>query len=116
MSAFHKMAKTYPSKLVNNTKHNLANFSLLVEDDPDTFAFDGNNYRGEREGGERGHSGSSKGNFINLLQRPRKWKYDVNNGVWSKRYKNKPFVVFTLPQCANYHMIPQQGALVRVVS
>ena len=110
-----KWRKHIQAKLVNNGKHNLANFSLLAEDDPDTFAFDEKNYHGETEGGERGNSGSLKDNFINLPQPPWKQNYNVNDSVWSKKYENKPFVVFTLLQSANYHMMPQQGALVMVV-
>ncbi|CAB9526219.1 remodeling complex ATPase chain [Seminavis robusta] len=59
------------AKLQTDAKHNLANFSLIADDDngTDTFAFDGKNYRGADKG---------KGNFINQPQRQRKRNYDVN--------------------------------------
>lgn len=59
------------AKLQTDAKHNLANFSLMPEDESgiDTFAFDGKNYRDK---------GGSGGNFINLPQRQRKRNYDVN--------------------------------------
>ena len=58
------------AKLQTDVKHNLANFSLLGDDDTgmDTFDFGGKNYRADR----------SSGNFINLPQRQRKRNYDVN--------------------------------------
>ena len=58
------------AKLQTDAKHNLANFTLISEDDTtDTFAFGGKNYRdGDKAGG----------NFINLPQRQRKRNYDVN--------------------------------------
>lgn len=58
------------AKLMTDAKHNLANFSLLGDDAPDTFMFDGKNYREE---------GKSTGNLINLPQRERKRNYDVND-------------------------------------
>ena len=59
------------AKLQTDAKHNLANFSLIADDDGgiDTFAFDGKNYRDKDKSG---------GNFINLPQRQRKRNYDVN--------------------------------------
>lgn len=59
------------AKLQTDAKHNLANFSLMADDDTgiDTFAFDGKNYRDKDKSG---------GNFINLPQRQRKRNYDVN--------------------------------------
>jgi len=59
------------AKLQTDAKHNLANFSLMADDDTgrDTFSFDGKNYREER----------STGNFINLPQRQRKRTYDTSN-------------------------------------
>ena len=58
------------AKLQTNAQHDLANFSLLGEDEGmDTFSFDGKNYR---------ESDKSVGNFINLPQRQRKRNYDVN--------------------------------------
>ena len=58
------------AKLQTDAKHNLANFSLLGDDETgmDTFEFGGKNYRGDRQAG----------NFINLPQRQRKRNYDVN--------------------------------------
>ena len=58
------------AKLMTDAKHNLANFSLLGDDAPDTFMFDGKNYREESR---------STGNLINLPQRERKRNYDVND-------------------------------------
>jgi len=58
------------AKLMTDAKHNLANFSLLGDDAPDTFMFDGKNYREESK---------STGNLINLPQRERKRNYDVND-------------------------------------
>lgn len=60
------------AKLQTDAKHNLANFSLLAEDDTgrDTFSFEGKNYRGADK--------KDTGNFINLPQRERKRNYDVN--------------------------------------
>lgn len=59
------------AKLQTDAKHNLANFSLLADDDTgrDTFSFDGKNYR---------DSDKSTGNFINLPQRQRKRNYDLS--------------------------------------
>ena len=59
------------AKLQTNAQHNLANFSLIADDDTgrDTFSFDGKNYRDADKKG---------GNFINLPQRQRKRNYDVN--------------------------------------
>ena len=59
------------AKLETDVKHNLANFSLMADDDTgrDTFSFGGKNYRESDKGG---------GNFINLPQRQRKRNYDVN--------------------------------------
>ncbi len=59
------------AKLETDVKHNLANFSLLADDDTgrDTFSFGGKNYR---------DSGMTAGNFITLPQRQRKRNYDVN--------------------------------------
>lgn len=58
------------AKLQKDAKHNLANFSLLSEDDSgrDTFAFDGKNYR---------DADKNAGNLINLPQRQRKRVYDL---------------------------------------
>ncbi|GAX28328.1 SWI/SNF-related matrix-associated actin-dependent regulator of chromatin subfamily A member 5 [Fistulifera solaris] len=58
------------AKLQKDAKHNLANFSLLSEDESgrDTFAFDGKNYR---------DADKNPGNFINLPQRQRKRVYDL---------------------------------------
>lgn len=59
------------AKLETDVKHNLANFSLLAEDETghDTFSFGGKNYR---------DSDKTIGNFINLPQRQRKRNYDEN--------------------------------------
>ena len=58
------------AKLKTDAKHNLANFSLMADDEgPDTFSFGGKNYR---------ESDKNAGNFINLPQRQRKRNYDVN--------------------------------------
>ena len=71
------------AKLETNAKHNLANFSLIADDDEgtDTFSFGGKNYRDVNKG-------SGGGNFINLPQRQRKRNYDLssmeNSGVISK--------------------------------
>ena len=71
------------AKLETNAKHNLANFSLLADDDEgtDTFSFGGKNYRDVNKG-------TGGGNFINLPQRQRKRNYDLsameNSGVVSK--------------------------------
>ena len=56
---------------MESAKHNLANFSLLTEDESgrDTFSFDGKNYRDMNK---------STGNFINLPQRQRKRNYDLS--------------------------------------
>ena len=56
------------AKLQTDAKHNLANFSLLADDETgrDTFSFDGKNYR---------EADKSTGNFINLPQRQRKRTY-----------------------------------------
>jgi SWI/SNF-related matrix-associated actin-dependent regulator of chromatin subfamily A member 5 len=61
----------FESKLQTDAQHNLANFSLLAEDETgkDTFEFGGKNYRGKDK---------NVGNFINLPQRQRKRNYDVN--------------------------------------
>jgi len=60
------------AKLQTDAQHNLANFSLLTEDETsmDTFSFDGKNYRDADK--------KNTGNFINLPQRERKRNYDVN--------------------------------------
>lgn len=61
----------FNAKLQTDAQHNLANFSLLGDDDEaghDTFAFHGKNYR---------DSDKTKGNFINLPQRQRKRNYDL---------------------------------------
>jgi len=58
------------AKLSTDAKHNLADFSLLDNDEKDTFSFGGKNYRGE--------GSNDTGNFINLPQRERKRNYDVN--------------------------------------
>jgi len=54
---------------LRDAKHDLANFSLLAEDDEgrDTFSFDGKNYREDRRAGT----------FITLPQRQRKRNYDL---------------------------------------
>ena len=71
------------AKLETNAKHNLANFSLIADDDEgtDTFSFGGKNYRAANKG-------SLGGNFINLPQRQRKRNYDLSatesSGVVSK--------------------------------
>jgi len=58
------------AKLETDAQHNLANFSLLADDDGgDMFSFDGKNYR---------DTGGSTGNFINLPQRQRKRNYDLS--------------------------------------
>jgi SWI/SNF-related matrix-associated actin-dependent regulator of chromatin subfamily A member 5 len=59
------------AKLKTDVKHNLADFSLLADDDggTDTFSFGGKNYRDAEKG--------SVGNFINLPQRQRKRVYDL---------------------------------------
>ena len=59
------------AKLQTDAQHNLANFTLLAEDETgrDTFSFEGKNYRDANTG---------PGNFINLPQRQRKRNYDVN--------------------------------------
>lgn len=58
------------AKLKTDAKHNLANFSLMADDEAgrDTFSFDGKNYR---------ESDRNVGNFINLPQRQRKRTYDI---------------------------------------
>ena len=60
------------ASIETDAKHNLANFSLLSDDENgrDTFSFGGKNYRDSASGG--------RGNFINLPQRQRKRNYDVN--------------------------------------
>ena len=60
------------AKLQTDAKHNLANFTLLAEDETgmDTFDFGGKNYRGNSH---------NTGNLINLPQRERKRNYDVNS-------------------------------------
>lgn len=71
------------AKLETDAKHNLANFTLIAEDEPgtDTFSFGGKNYRGSDKA-------STTGIFINLPQRQRKRNYDLsateNTGVQSK--------------------------------
>lgn len=59
------------AKLQTDAQHNLANFTLLAEDETgkDTFEFGGKNYR---------DADKSASNFINLPQRERKRNYDVN--------------------------------------
>jgi SWI/SNF-related matrix-associated actin-dependent regulator of chromatin subfamily A member 5 len=59
------------AKLQTNAQHDLANFSLMADDETgrDTFSFDGKNYR---------DADKTAGNFINLPQRQRKRNYDVN--------------------------------------
>lgn len=59
------------AKLETDAQHNLANFSLLADDEHgrDTFSFDGKNYR---------DADKHTGNFINLPQRQRKRNYDLN--------------------------------------
>ena len=61
----------FQAKLQTNAQHNLANFSLIADDETgrDTFSFDGKNYR---------ESDKKGGNFINLPQRQIKRSYDVN--------------------------------------
>jgi len=61
------------AKLETDAKHNLANFSLMTEEEEgtDTFSFGGKNYRDSNKG-------STGGNFINLPQRQRKRNYDLN--------------------------------------
>lgn len=68
------------AKLQTDAKHNLANFSLLADDDTgrDTFSFDGKNYR---------ESDKSTGNFINLPQRQRKRNYDLSAVVEANTLK-----------------------------
>jgi SWI/SNF-related matrix-associated actin-dependent regulator of chromatin subfamily A member 5 len=58
------------AKLQTDAQHNLANFSLLADDDTgrDTFSFDGKNYR---------DANKNAGNFITLPQRQRKRNYDL---------------------------------------
>jgi SWI/SNF-related matrix-associated actin-dependent regulator of chromatin subfamily A member 5 len=60
------------AKLQTDAQHNLANFSLLAEDETvmDTFDFGGKNWRGDSK---------NAGNFINLPQRERKRNYDVDD-------------------------------------
>jgi SWI/SNF-related matrix-associated actin-dependent regulator of chromatin subfamily A member 5 len=60
------------AKLQTDVKHNLANFTLLADDEIviDTFSFGGKNYRED--------SKKNFGNFITLPQRERKRNYDVN--------------------------------------
>jgi SWI/SNF-related matrix-associated actin-dependent regulator of chromatin subfamily A member 5 len=60
------------AKLQTDAQHNLANFTLLAEDDTgmDTFSFEGKNFRDADK--------KNAGNFINLPQRERKRNYDVN--------------------------------------
>lgn len=56
------------AKLETDAKHNLANFSLMAEDEGgDMFSFGGKNYRDQ-----------PTGNFINLPQRQRKRNYDLS--------------------------------------
>lgn len=61
------------AKLETDAKHNLANFSLMTEEEEgtDTFSFGGKNYRDSNKG-------STVGNFINLPQRQRKRNYDLS--------------------------------------
>lgn len=60
------------AKLQTDVQHNLANFSLLADEDngTDTFTFDGKNYR---------DTSRNVGNFINLPQRERKRNYDLSS-------------------------------------
>lgn len=60
------------AKLQTDAQHNLANFTLLAEDETgiDTFSFAGKNYRDDGK--------KDAGNFITLPQRERKRNYDVN--------------------------------------
>ena len=60
------------AKLQTNAQHNLADFTLLAEDETgiDTFSFGGQNYRDANK--------EAAGNFITLPQRERKRNYDVN--------------------------------------
>jgi SWI/SNF-related matrix-associated actin-dependent regulator of chromatin subfamily A member 5 len=59
------------AKLQTDAKHNLANFSLLADDEStNIFSFDGKNYRGDSDKGG--------GLMINLPQRQRKRNYDVS--------------------------------------
>lgn len=62
------------AKLQTDAQHNLANFSLMAEDEggTDTFSFGGKNYR---------DSEKSAGNFINLPQRQRKRNYDLSGST-----------------------------------
>lgn len=59
------------AKLQTDAQHNLADFTLLAEDETgvDTFDFEGKNYRDKEK---------LTGNFINLPQRARKRNYDLN--------------------------------------
>ena len=60
------------AKLETDAKHDLANFSLLAEDEVvDSFAFAGKNYRGSDK------RPAPISNFINLPQRQRKRIYDT---------------------------------------
>ena len=61
------------AKLETDAKHNLANFSLMADEEEgtDTFSFGGKNYRDADKG-------STAGIFINLPQRQRKRNYDLN--------------------------------------
>jgi SWI/SNF-related matrix-associated actin-dependent regulator of chromatin subfamily A member 5 len=61
------------AKLETDAKHNLANFSLLADDDhgTDTFSFGGKNYRDSDKAG-------AAGTFINLGQRQRRRVYDLD--------------------------------------
>ena len=54
------------AKLKTDAQHNLASFSLMGDDEGDTFDFGGENYRGADK--------KKGGNFINLPQRERKRK------------------------------------------
>lgn len=71
------------AKLDTDAQYNLANFSLMADDEngTDTFSFGGKNYRDADKG--------SVGNFINLPQRQRKRNYDLstmqNTGVPLKK-------------------------------
>jgi SWI/SNF-related matrix-associated actin-dependent regulator of chromatin subfamily A member 5 len=57
------------AKLQTDVQHNLRDFSLMADDDINTFSFDGKNYRESDK--------NSGGLLINLPQRQRKRYYDL---------------------------------------
>lgn len=71
ISRGRKKTSDVQAKFKTDAQHNLADFSLMGDDETgkDTFDFGGENYRDKKK---------SAGNFINLPQRERKRNYNVN--------------------------------------